>query len=453
MLKRKILDRLIEWKERSKGTTALMIDGTRRVGKSYIVEEFAKKHYRSYILIDFYLEQKVVRDIFENEITNLDNFFLLLQSYFHVDLYERESLIIFDEVQTFPWARSMIKYLVKDGRYDYIETGSLLSIKKNTKDIMIPSEEEKIKMFPLDFEEFLWAMGENRMMDYVRQCYARREPLGQAMHRKIMMMFRQYLIVGGMPQVVEKFVTTKNLKEVDIVKRTILELYRDDIIKHAGNDADKAMKVFDYIPAQLQAQNKRFQIADADGAESARFRNYESALFWLGEAMTVNFCHNTTEPTVGLKSREDRSDFKCYMGDTGLLISHTFSESELMVDEIYNKLLLDKLEFNNGFVVENVVAQMLRAAGHELFYYANSNRENAAERMEIDFLLAKSKITSRHNITALEVKSSNGYSIISLKKFMDKFKEQLNVPIVLHPGDVGEKDGILYLPLYMTGLL
>ena len=452
-MKRKIMRKLEEWKGRSNGETAIMIDGARRVGKSYIVKEFAETHYKSYIMIDFYLAEQVVKDFFENEILDLDNFFLLLQNYFHVDLYERKSVIIFDEVQECSRARSMIKYLVADGRYDYIETGSLLSIKRNTENIMVPSEEEKLKMYPMDFEEFLWAVGEEKLMDYIRKCYAEKRELEQTMHRKIMTLFRQYLIVGGMPQAVNKYVDTKNFKMVDKVKRTILEMYRDDIIKHAGRDADKVLRVFDYIPAQLQEQNKRFRIVNADGSSSARLRNYEESLFWLKEAMTVNFCHNTTEPTIGLRSREDRSDFKCYLGDTGLLLSHTFGEKEMAEEEIYNKILFDKLEFNNGFIMENVVAQMLRAAGHDLFYYNNNDRDDAEERMEIDFLLAKSKITSRHNISPIEVKSSNNYTLSSIKKFMKKYHNQLNKPIVLHVGNYQKRDEITYLPVYMAGLL
>ena len=452
MLKRKIINKMLEWKERSNGNTALMIDGARRVGKSFIVEEFAKRHYKSYIIIDFYLQDKIVKDLFENEVVDLDNFFLLLQNYYHTELYERESVIIFDEVQAYPRARSMIKYLVADGRFDYIETGSLLSIKKNVENIIIPSEEESLKMYPLDFEEFLWAIGEKDLMDFIRQKFENKEQVGQAMHRKIMTLFRQYLIVGGMPQAVVEYCKNKDFRRVDIVKRTILKLYREDIIKHAGKDAEKVLNVFDYIPAQLQAQNKRFQLSDADGSTSARYRNYEEALFWLKEAMTVNFCFNTTEPTVGLKSREDRTEFKCYMGDTGLLLSHTFGEKELMSQEIYNKILFDKLEFNNGFVMENVVAEMLKAAGNDLYYYANSDKD-AENRMEVDFLITKSKITSRHNITPIEVKSSTKYTLTSLKKYNNKFHQQLSQSIVLHAGDLIEKDEILYLPVYMTGLL
>lgn len=453
MLKRKLTTKLEEWKTRSNGSTAIMIDGARRVGKSFIAEEFAKTHYKSYILIDFYLQNQIVKDLFENEITNLDSFFALLQSYFNTTLYPRESVIIFDEVQAYPRARSMIKYLVADGRYDYIETGSLLSIKKNTKDILIPSEEESVKLYPLDFEEFLWAIGEDSLMDLIREKYATKTSLGQAAHRKIMTIFRQYLLVGGMPQAVNEYLSNKNFKTVDIIKRNILKLYREDIMKHAGKDADKVLRVYDYIPAGLQNQNKRFQLADADGATTARYRNYEDALFWLSESMIVNYCFNTTEPTIGLASREDRSEFKCYLGDTGLLISHTFSESELTSAEIYNKILFDKLEFNNGFIIENIIAQMLRASNHPLYYYSNTGKDSISDRMEVDFLIAKSKITSRRNITPIEVKSSNRYTLTSIRKFVDKFSTQTATPIVLHTSDLEEKDGFLYLPLYMAGLL
>lgn len=449
-MRRKIYEKLLAWK-RLNGESALLIQGARRVGKSYIAEEFAKKEYRSYILIDFNKADDSIKDIFLHDLNNLDAFFLKLTAYYGTKLYERDSLIIFDEVQLFPRARSAIKYLVEDGRYDYMETGSLISIKENVKDILIPSEEDPINMHPMDFEEFLWATGNETMMDLIRDCYAKKKPLGQALHRKAMDCFRQYMIVGGMPQAVKAFVETSDFDEVDRAKRRILNLYRDDIRKHAKGYEMKVEAIYDELPSQLKNQNRHFKLSSLK--QGARFEEYRDAMFWLSDAMIVNHCYNSTEPNIGLNLNLDRTLLKCYMGDTGLLISHAFDENGIVSAEIYRKLLLDKLEVNMGMVTENMVAQMLVASGHKLFFYANASREDASSRMEIDFLIAKSKISNRHNISPIEVKSSKNYTLSSLRKFRDKYYEQLHTPYVLHPGDLKEEDGILFLPLYMTPLL
>lgn len=449
-MKRKIFDDLVNWKHQSNGQSALLIDGARRVGKSYIVEEFAKKEYKSYIIIDFNRNDKNVEDIFENYLNDLDSFFMYLSNYYNVRLFERESLIIFDEVQVFPKARASLKYLVADGRYDYIETGSLMSIKKNVKDIVIPSEEDNIKMHPMDFEEFLWALSDEMTMPFIRTCFENKKPLGQAMHRKVMTLFRQYLIVGGMPQSVEKYVQTKDFDKVDKVKRRILNLYRNDISKHAQGYELKTTSIFDEIPSQLQKHEKKFKLSSIK--KDARFRDYEDAMFWLNDAMIVNICYNSTEPSIGLKLNMDRMTLKCYMADTGLLISHAFDENGIVSEEIYKKLLFDKLEINEGMIIENIVAQMLIASNHKLYFYSNQDK-NAESRMEIDFLIAKSKITNRHNISPIEVKSGKNYTLTSLKKFIKKYNEQLNVPIVIHTGDYKSENGIEYYPIYMTPLL
>lgn len=428
----------------------MLIDGARRVGKSYIAEEFAKAEYKSYILIDFNRIPKEITDLFELYLNDLDTFFLYLSNYYNVKLYERETLVIFDEVQLFPRARSAIKYLVADGRYDYLETGSLMSIKANTKDIVIPSEERHIKMFPLDFEEFLWALDNQLLMDFIRQCFQEHKPMGQALHRKAMDYFRQYLVVGGMPQAVQAYVQTKDFERVDRIKRDILKLYRADMIKHAQGYEMKVEQIFDEIPAQLQKHEKKFKYSSLK--KEARFRDYEDAFFWLSDAMIVNICYNSTTPNIGLKLNRDRMTMKCYMADTGLLISHAFDENGIVSEEIYKKILFDKLEFNQGMIVENIVAQMLAASGHKLYFYSNSSKE-ASDRMEIDFLIAKSKISNRHNISPIEVKSSKKYTLSSLHKFCTRYSEQLHLPYVLHPSDLKEENGILYLPLYMTPLL
>lgn len=439
-----------KWKEEN-GRTALLIDGARRVGKSYIAQEFAKKEYKSYILIDFNRAPAEITDLFVHYLNDLNMFFLYLSNFYGVKLYERESLIIFDEVQLFPKARAAIKYLVEDGRYDYVETGSLMTIKKNVADIVIPSEERHMKMYPLDFEEFLWALDNDTLMDFIRLCFEEKKPMGQVLHRKTMDYFRQYLIVGGMPQAVKTYRDSHDFDQVDCVKRDILELYRADIIKHAEGYQMKVAQIFDDIPAQLQKHDTKFKFSSLK--KEARFREYEDALFWLSDAMITNICYNSTAPNIGLKLNMDRMTLKCYMADTGLLISHAFDENGLVSEEIYKKLLFDKLEVNKGMIMENIVAQMLTASGHKLYFYSNPSRDDASLRMEIDFLTAKSKISNRHNISPIEVKSSKNYTLTSLRKFKEKYKEQLHIPYVLHPNDLKEEDGILFLPLYMTPLI
>lgn len=450
-MKRRIYTELLRWKKEDAGRSALLIDGARRVGKSYIVEAFAKAEYRSYILIDFNRANKEVTDLFHNYLDNLDMFFMYLANFYNVKLYERETLIIFDEVQLFPRARSAVKYLVADGRYDYIETGSLMNIKRNVRDIVIPSEEHHLRMYPLDFEEFMWALENDTLMDFIRICYKEKKPLGQALHRKAMDYLRQYLIVGGMPQAVEAYIQTHDFDRVDRVKRDILELYRADIVKHAEGYEMKVEQIFDDIPAQLQKHDKKFRLSSLK--KEARFRDYEDALFWLNDAMIVNIAYNSTAPNIGLKLNMNRMTLKCYMADTGLLISHAFDENGIVNEELYKKLLFDKLEVNKGMIVENIVAQMLTAGGRKLYFYSNSSREDASSRMEIDFLIAKSKISNRHNISPIEVKSSKNYTLTSIRKFIAKYGEQLHVPYVLHAGDLKTEAGIIYLPLYMAALL
>ncbi|MCI8354196.1 MAG: ATP-binding protein [Lachnospiraceae bacterium] len=450
-MERKIYAELLKWKQEEAGKTALLIDGARRVGKSYIVEEFARREYKNYILVDFNRVNREVTDLFINYLNDLDTFFLYLSSFYNVKLQERETLIIFDEVQLFPRARAAIKYLVADGRYDYIETGSLMSIKKNVRDIVIPSEERHMKMYPLDFEEFLWALSNETLMNLVKICFKEKKPLGQALHRKAMDYFRQYLIVGGMPQAIKTYADTRDFDKVDRIKRDILELYRADIVKHAEGYEMKVEQIFENIPAQLQKHDRKFRLSSLK--KEARFREYEDAIFWLYDAMIVNNCYNSTAPDIGLRLNMDRLTLKCYMADTGLLISHAFDENGIVSEEIYKKLLFDRLEVNKGMIMENIVAQMLAASGHKLYFYSNASRDDAASRMEIDFLIAKSKISSRHNISPIEVKSGKNYTLSSLKKFMGKYKEQLDIAYVLHTGDLKVDDGIVFLPLYMTPLL
>ena len=450
-MRRKIYDNILEWKRRDHGKSCLLVQGARRVGKSYIVEEFAKAEYRSYILIDFNKASLHVKDMFSYDLSDLDTFFLKLSAEYNVKLYPRESLIILDEVQLFPRARSALKYLTADGRYDYIETGSLISIKKNVENILIPSEEEQLKMYPMDFEEFLWATGNETMMPAITSCFEKKQPMGQALHRKAMDLFRQYMIVGGMPQAVESFVEKHDFEEVDRIKRRILNLYRDDIHKQGGSDYLLIERLFDEIPSQLRNQNRHFKLSSVE--DGARFEKFQDPLFFLSDAMIANNCFNSTEPSIGLKLNQGRTLLKCYMGDTGLLISHVFDEKGIVSEEIYRKLLLDKLEVNLGMVIENVVAQMLVCSGHKLYFYAKSDNRDKENRMEIDFLIAKKNISNRHNISPIEVKSSKNYTLSSLKKFMKKFNEQLDIPYVFHSGDLKMEDSIVFLPLYMVPLV
>lgn len=450
-MQRKIYNKLVEWKETSKGTSAILIDGARRVGKSYIAEEFAKNNYKSYILLDFNKVPEEIKKLFDNYLDDLDTLFLYLSNYYNITLYNRESLIILDEIQLYPRARSAIKYLVKDGRYDYLETGSLVSIKENVDDILIPSEEQHLKMYPLDFEEFLWAMNNQNLMQLIKDCFEKKVPLNEVLHRKAMDYFREYMIVGGMPQAVKKYVETKDFKQVDIIKRNILYLYRADIKKHAGKYSLKVEKIFDEIPAELSKHEKKFKVTSL--GKNAKKRDYDDAFLWLSDAMIINPCFNTTEPNIGLSLNIDNSYLKCYMTDTGLLISHSFNETEIVNEEIYKKILFDKLEFNAGMIIENIVAQMLKSSGHKLFFYSNYSKDNKENRMEIDFLIAKSHITSKHNISPIEVKSGKNYTLTSLTKFQNKYKMYLHTSYIIHTGNLKIENNTIYLPIYMTELL
>ena len=449
-MKRKIYNELLEWKNKRNGATAVIIEGARRIGKSYIVEEFARNEYDSHLLIDFNKADKVVWEWFDNYLEDLDTLLMNLQIHYGVRLTPRKSVIIFDEVQLCPRARSAIKYLVADGRFDYIETGSLISIKKNVKDILIPSEEQALPMYPMDFAEFLWALGDELMMPCITQCFQKRKPLG-GLHRKALDYFRTYMIVGGMPQAILKYIETHDFEEVDRVKRSILQVYKNDIAKYASNVEHKVKSIFDELPTQLQKHEKKFRLSALESG--AAYRDYDDAFFWLSDAGIVNICYNCTAPNIGLRLNMERNTLKCYMADTGLLFSHAFDEKGHVPNEIYQKIIHDKLEINEGMLVENIVAQMLTTAGHKLYFYSNSSRENAEDRMEIDFLTAKSKLTSRHNITPIEVKSSQRYTLSSINKCINKFGNYLSTPIVLHSADLKQEKGIDYLPLYMTPLL
>jgi len=456
-MKRKIYQKLLDWKRNRKGTVALLVEGARRIGKSFIVEEFARNEYDSYLLIDFSKVNPRVMEFFELYLDDLDTLFMNLEVYFKKKLIPRRgadeeasSLVIFDEVQFCPRARSAIKHLVADHRYDYIETGSLISIKKNVKDIMIPSEEHSISMHPMDFEEFLWAMGDEQMMPFIRACFEAHRPMG-ALHRKAMDYFRQYMVVGGMPQAVAAFANGRDFGKVDEIKRDMLDLYRNDIKKYAERQETKVSAIFEEIPGQLQRHERRFRLSDL--RDKARMRDYADAFFWLTDAKVINCCYNSTEPNIGLRLNEERTTLKCYMGDTGLLVCQAFDENGKAGEGLYQKLLFGKLEANSGMLVENVVAQMLSASGHGLYFFSKSSGGSSGDRMEIDFLIAKRATTSRHNVSPIEVKSSKYYTLTSLRKCIAKYGEYLSTPYVLHDMDLKEEGGIVYLPLYMAPLL
>lgn len=446
MFKRKIYEELIKWKRISNGSTALLIDGARRVGKSYIAEEFAKNEYKSYILVDFGNVPNDVLHLFAQESSDLDLFFAKLSAFYGIKLFKRDSLIVFDEVQQFPRARQLIKYLVADGRYDYLETGSLIRLKKNVQDIIIPSEEEHIEMFPMDFEEFLWAMGDTVTVPLLKACFESKKPLGQALHRKIMNDFRQYVLVGGMPQSVAAYLNGKDFEASDMAKRRILKLYHDDVSKFAEGYEDKVFALFDGIPAQLSKKEKKYKLSSL--GKKARFRSYEDSFVWLNESMIVNTCFNATDPNVGLALSAGHSTQKCYMADTGLLVTQTFMDKAFTENGLYRAILFDKLSINEGMIMENVVAQMLRTNGHKLYFYSRTDATNRKNDMKIDFL-----ITEGNKICPIEVKSNNYVSHSSLDKFRDKFSSKIGNSYILYSKDVIVKDGIIHLPIYMAMFL
>lgn len=442
-LKRKLYERLLHWKNTSGGSTAVLLEGARRVGKSYIARTFGEQEYESSLLIDFSNASRQVLDMFEQDASDLDTFFMKLSVFYGVRLHQRNSLIIFDEVQMYPRARQLVKHLVADGRYDYLETGSLITLKQNVENIVLPSEEEHMCMYPLDFEEFLWAMGDEMTFPYIQECFDRRKPVGEAIHRKTMNLFRQYMLVGGMPQPVLTYQETRDFEKVDVVKRRILELYRSDVTKFAKGYESKVMSIFDGIPSQLSRHEKKYALASIQ--KEARFRQYEDAFMWLDEAMIINTCFNATDPTVGLNLNTERMTLKCYMADTGLLFSHAFSDAELTEEEVYKAILFDRIGLNEGMFLENVVAQMLKSRGYRLFFYSRSDRENPEQRMKLDFLIRKKK-----KICALEVKSSAFRRHASLDKFKKKFPDKTGESYVLCTGDLQVEGNMIYMPVYMA---
>lgn len=442
VFKRKIYDEILDWKEKRSDKYALLIKGARRVGKSTIVEEFAKKEFKSYILIDFAHTSKEIMELF-NDTYDLDFFFLQLQQLTKTRLYEKESVIIFDEVQLLPKARQAIKYLVADGRYKYIETGSLLSIKKNTKDILIPSEEHKISMYPMDFEEFLWAIGDEITADTIRILLQKKKSAGNSMHRNLMRMFRLYMLIGGMPQAIETYNEYNNLQVVDEVKREIIDLYEEDFIKIDPNGI--AGDIYDAIPASLSGNASRYVLANArEGVRSGQVRNLLPEML---SSYTVNIAYHANNPNVGMALEKDAGRYKLFTSDVGLFVTLAFKDKNYTENVIYNKLLTDKLDANLGYVYENAVAQILTAKGNNLFYYTMGS-ETSNHLYEIDFLLSVG-----NKICPLEVKSGNYRGHTSLDMFINKYSGRIKEKYVVHTKDYKWENGIHYLPVYMVPFL
>lgn len=443
--KRKIYNNLLDWKNNRRGKTALLIEGARRVGKSFVVTEFAKQEYKSYVIIDFSVPRPLTLDAIINTAYDLDGLFNRISIEYKVQLHPRETLIIFDEVQLCPKARQLIKHLVADGRYDYIETGSLVSLKTNIDDILIPSEEERLSLNPMDFEEFCWAMGDEVTVSFARECYLNRKALG-AIHDTVLKRYCEYLCVGGMPQAVEEYVKTKDYSRTDKVKRSILDLYRNDIGKFAGNNAAKVRSIFNEIPGQLTKKDKKYSLASLDKA--ARMRTYEDSFDWLSDAKIINPSYNATDPTVGMALSSDFATRKIYMADTGLLLSHALQMDNVTETELYEAIFTGEVYFNNGMIAENAVAQSLVASGKSLFFYSRHNRETHRNEIEIDFLIRKDGA-----VTPIEVKSGKYRSHASLDKFSTKFADRIGERIILYTKDVAERDGVIHLPIYMAMFL
>lgn len=440
IFKRKIYEKIKLWKEENDGRSALLIEGARRVGKSTVVEQFAQNEYESYILIDFNKASKAIKSLFD-DIMDLDYIFMVLQQTYHKTLVKRKSVIIFDEVQKCPMARQAIKYLVQDGRYDYIETGSLISIKKNTEGITIPSEEDTIQMYPMDYEEFRWALGDVTTMPMLRQFFETRRPLGAA-HRETQKNIRLYMLVGGMPQAVNEYLDTNNLRKVDTIKRRIIKLYADDFRKI--DPSGRITRLFLSIPGQLSKKAAHFQ----PGAIVENINNEKmlQLLSDLEDSKTVNFAYHTDDPNVGMELSRDNTRYKIFAGDTGLFVTMAFWDKAHTENEIYDKLLSDNLSANLGYVYENLVAQMLTASGYKLFYYTWPKDEK--HNYEIDFLLSQGS-----KIIPIEVKSSGYKTHASLDAFCKKFSSRISDRYLIYTKDLNNDGPVQMIPAYMTPLL
>ena len=452
ILKRKIYNKILEWKEKYAPDYALFLKGARRVGKTTIAEEFGKSQYKTFVTINFQRANDTIKDLFVNGLMDLDYFFNVLQMQYKTVLHPRESLIILDEIQLFPKARQALKTLLEDKRFDYIETGSLAGITKKSKkaEILIPSEEYCVEMFPLDFEEFLWANGDLFTMDIVREHYHKLKPFGVKLHKEILRRFREYMCVGGMPQAVIAFSKTKDYEMVDFAKKEILALYRNDIKEQEEENSEYIGNVLDNIPSELSkhdsiAKTNTFHLSHIN--KNARLREYKGPLRWLDEAMIINMARNTTEPSPALTLNLDEERFKCYLMDTGLLINLSFGDGSYIDNEFYYAILTDRLHINEGMFIENIVAQCLRANGHRIVFYVSYNEKNELA-LEIDFLIRLDR-----KVIPIEVKSSNEYTTKSLEKFKKKFSNKIGLQYVLHEGDIKREQEIVYLPYYIASII
>lgn len=446
IIERKIYKKIVDWKNSTNGTKALMIEGARRIGKSTIAERIGENEYKTYILIDFNKASKKIRELFDH-LNNLDIFYQTIMLEYNIRLYDRESLIIFDEIQKFPKAREAIKYLVEDGRYDLIETGSLISIRENVEDITIPSEERKIKMYPVDFEEFMIYMEEDILLEYIKDCFHNQRPLEQTMHQRAMHLFKEYLLVGGMPQAVVAFKShARDFAAADMEKRDILSLYRDDIKKAAKRYNSRVSAIFENIPTYLSTHEKRIVLSEIE--PNATFAKYDDSLFWLDDSMICNLCYKCNDPNIGFALNKNESFVKCYMGDTGLLVSLAFSENEIMEEQLYKRIMDERLSINQGMIYENMIAQMITAMGRKLYFFTRYSEEKHRNDIEIDFLLSnESKMNFK--VYPLEVKSSKNYSAISLGRFKEIYGRKIATPYIIHPKNYSKEGELVKVPPYM----
>lgn len=447
-IKRKIYNKMLEWKNTCNGSKALLIEGARRIGKSTVAEEFGRNEYKSFVNIDFNKASRKILDSFD-DLNNLDIFFQTIILEYNVRLYPRESLIIFDEIQKFPKAREAIKYLVADGRYDFIETGSLISIRENVESITLPSEERKIKMYPVDFEEFMVYMNEEILLQYIENCFDKRQPLEPKMHEKAMHLFKEYMLVGGMPQAIVAFASGgRDFAAADIEKRDILELYRDDIKKAAKRYHSRVSALFENIPAYLSTHEKKIVLKDIE--KGATFDKYDESLFWLEDSMICNLCYKCNDPNVGFAMNKNDSAVKCYMGDTGLLVSLAFSENEISGVQLYKQIMNDRLSLNEGMIYENAIAQMIAGKGRKLYFYTRYSEEKHRNDIEIDFLLSNESKTN-FRVFPIEVKSSKNYTTTSLGRFKDIFGKKIAMQYIIHPKNLSVDGNIIKIPPYMFG--
>ena len=448
ILKRKLYDDMLKWKKEYAPEYALFIKGARRVGKTTIAEELGRNEYKSFVTINFQSTNDTIRDLFVNSLLDLDYFYNVIQMQYGVKLYKRESLVILDEIQLFPSARQALKTLLQDGRYDFVETGSLAGIKKKTQksEILIPSEEYAIEMFPLDFEEFLWALGDEITMSFIRTGYGKMNPLGN-LHRDIFRKFREYMCFSGMPQAVVQYVKEKDFEKVDFAKKEILALYRNDIKSQEEENSTYLGNILDNIPSELSKHEKSSTFKLSHINKNARYREYGGPLNWLSEAMIVNVARNITDPSPALTLNMDNERFKCYLLDTGLLINLCFEDGSYKDNEFYKAILTDKLHINEGMFIENIVAQSLRSNGHKILFYEEYDNKGKPV-MEIDFLIRKDR-----KVVPIEVKSGKTYAIKSLQKFKMKFSNRVGLQYVLHDGDLKRDGEIIYLPYYMASVL